>query len=54
MRMGGVVLPGEDYVQRGWGGRSRSLGSSDEKVLGSRRRYGNSLEERTPFHDGSL
>jgi hypothetical protein len=54
---GGTVLPGEDDVQRGWGGRCGSLGMgpSDEKILETRGRYrdGNSFEERTPFHGGS-
>jgi hypothetical protein len=58
MGMGGTVLPGEDHVQRGWGGRwgSLGMGSSDEKILETRgrRRDGNSFEERTPFHRGSL
>jgi hypothetical protein len=56
--MGGTVFPGEDHVQRGWGGRwgSLGMGSSDEKILETRgrRRDGNSFEERTPFHRGSL
>jgi hypothetical protein len=53
--MGGTVFPREDHVQRGWGGRCGSLGSSDEKILETRGRYrdGNSFEERTPFHGGS-
>jgi hypothetical protein len=48
-----AVFPGGDHVQRGWDG---SLRSGDEKVLesGSRRRDGNSFEERASFHGGSL
>jgi hypothetical protein len=53
--MGGTVLAGTDHVYRGWEGRCGSLGMrpSDKKIFWERRRDGNSLEERTPFHGGS-
>jgi hypothetical protein len=54
MGMSRVVLPGADHVERACG--SLGAGMTEEKILetSSRRRDGNSLEERTPFHGGSL
>ena len=56
--MGGAILPGEDHVQRAWGGRCGNLGMrpSDEKILetGSRRRDGNSLENERRFMGSPL
>src|SRR5450631_2256419 len=54
MGLGGAVLPRADHVQCACGGLGAGL--TDEKILetGSKRRDGNGLEERTPFHGGSL